>query len=855
MTATRAIAIVGKSSTSFVEHVFSLYAEAELFAIVRDPGASLPPGLEFTRVIEPNDGAGWVRTQATDLAAGDQPAQITFTSGTEGAPKGMVLSQRALRDVVERLNDIMQLDGSVREYVGVPPYYSFGLGRFRACAAVGGKAYVPASGFSPVEIATMLREKEINAISAVPTLWRTLLAASDLVADVAHRVRWIEIGSEYMSRAEKLQLREVFPEARIVQHYGLTEASRTTFLDISSAEENDLESVGRPTGSAEVRISDAGLIQIKGRHTASGVLTTEGIAPITDADGWLTTGDRGRLDGEYLYFLGRADDVINCGGVKLAPETLERRLREGLGVAQGLAVGRTDDTLRGNGVVVCIEPEAQVTVDGVESEARTQLAELGLNVGSALHVAEVEAIPRTETGKVRRSALADLVDRHATDEPPVATEVAPEGDSALAAQLVSVWQRVLRQNEIDRSASFYDQGGDSLSAIAMMVSLQRAGVDSSIAQRVFDGATIEEIVATSASPAEASGSTRSDERVAGDSINVMRGVLVLWVIAGHWLPGVWPRLGLADLNDKLHSIYMIGTPGFAMVFGLGIGFFYFPQMTRGADPWRRVRFSGAVVFAGMLLQALFWFGAWKISGAGHSSAPWPTMLFYSVLAYYLLAIVSVPLWHKIVCRGPVPGVRALAVSTVCMVLYFVLARVIPNEQSEGILDLGRLLLAAGGFNYFYMTSMVMLGIAIGLHCRSELGSPTLARTYCVSGACLAALGVLISIDLDATGRWFIQHRTLFHLVSYAGLILLGLGTCIVLSRKLPSRGIGRMIFRVLAACGILSLVLFVGSELVVPVKDILVALGLPYGVGLLVPMALFFAGGAYAVRRVYRLYG
>ncbi|NHX27178.1 AMP-binding protein, partial [Escherichia coli] len=152
-------------------------------------------------------------------------------------------SPRNITDTVARLNTAMELDDSVREYVGIPVTYSFGLGRIRAIAAAGGAFYLP-ERFDPVEIREMLLAGEINAISAVPTLCRLILATPQVIGEAGRHVRWIEIGSQYMSGAEKAAMRDLFPNARIIQHYGLTEASRSTFLDVSAAPEDQLESVG-----------------------------------------------------------------------------------------------------------------------------------------------------------------------------------------------------------------------------------------------------------------------------------------------------------------------------------------------------------------------------------------------------------------------------------------------------------------------------------------------------------------------------------------------------------------------------------------------------------------------------------
>jgi acyl-CoA synthetase (AMP-forming)/AMP-acid ligase II len=132
------------------------------------------------------------------VIATDTPAQISFSSGTTGRPKALLLSHRALNDVVTRINDAMGVTDEIREYIGVPVTFSFGFGRARAVAVAGGQSYLPPNGFDPTEIGRMLKAGEINAISAVPTLWRVLLAHPEVIGQAGDKVRWIEIGSQYM---------------------------------------------------------------------------------------------------------------------------------------------------------------------------------------------------------------------------------------------------------------------------------------------------------------------------------------------------------------------------------------------------------------------------------------------------------------------------------------------------------------------------------------------------------------------------------------------------------------------------------------------------------------------------------
>lgn len=459
------LGIVSVNSTGYVDAMFNCLEAGEIAVPLKHgDDHDRIHAAQVDRVLVPQSNGTWMSRRFKGSSSSDT-AIISFTSGTEGKPKGVLLSHQNLSDVIVRLNRVMQVDDTISEYIGVPVYHSFGFGRCRAIASAGGRFYIPESGFNLSEIGAMLRKGEINAISAVPSLWRVLLSNPALIGTAGRQVRWIEIGSQYMSRSEKEAIKALFPEARIVQHYGLTEASRSTLLEIHQTEGEALESVGTAVGSVEIKLTEAGQIAIRGNHVAHAYLIDGEEVQIQDQDGWLITKDLGSLENGQLYYKGRADDVINCGGLKVQPEALEAKLFDQIGYMPGIAICRKPDPMRGDGFLVAITPE--VTIDRSKlREAVSQATQaFGVNAGNSISVVEIDQLPKTATGKIQRRQLAQWYADQNLEQP-----AEPLG---IGKSISADFCQVLNLRQVQLEDTFISLGGDSLSYVQLAMRFER----------------------------------------------------------------------------------------------------------------------------------------------------------------------------------------------------------------------------------------------------------------------------------------------------------------------------------------------------------------------------------------------
>lgn len=795
-------------------------------------------------------------------------AQIAFTSGTTGQPKGVLLTHQALNDVVERLNNIMEVDSSIREYIGVPINYSFGFGRCRAVATVGGQFYIPENGFNPLEIRQMLLEGSINAISAVPSLWRALFQCQDLFGNETAQVKWIEIGSQYMSRAEKERLLDLFPQAKIVQHYGLTEASRSTFLRIDKTRGEHLESVGKAYGKTEIKISADGKIAIQGPHVAEKLLVAGQLQSNVDADGWLTTNDLGAIKDGYLYYLGRADDLINCGGIKVSPDDIEKAIRQTLNLQSEIAVSRANDPLRGEVILVSILASAGLDSQRVKDAAVQAAATYHIHSADAIKVMELDEFPTTATGKVKRN---ELTQRYATQvelaqqtmPAPVSEVSGPQSDDReltdCEREIIGIWKKVLDVDRIDVDSDFFQIGGDSLTAISVMVRMEKLGISPPIIKGMLQGLSVRELakrIENAQERQDTSHQLTSSYTQTGMNINIVRGLLVLCVVVGHWSEGFLGMLpaAIAGIKPYLAPFLSAGTPGFAIIYGVSSGYSMFHIFQTDRQRLKKLLYStGSILAGGILLLAVFRSALHLVEYDATSSTDIANT-FYSVLSYYFIINATLMLWFSAIARAKNPVAQSVFLSVMVYCFYYYGATRISPYEFQGFLQLLKLLISAK-YSYFSMAAGTLAGISLGILMRQNTQKPGIPSSFLWIGAALVSAGLVICSHAGMSDTWLVwptKNTYIWSWLFYVGWILVSLKlTHQILSRYNRFSGSKKFVLQSLSTVGVLAFPIFVTHELVLPFKELMVALGLPNIVSIAIALSLFVGTFVWLFRKVH----
>ncbi|HEY2600784.1 MAG TPA: o-succinylbenzoate--CoA ligase [Thermoleophilaceae bacterium] len=318
----------------------------------------------------------------------DAEHSVIYTSGTTGRPSAVSLTHRnhAASALASAWN--LGVDPDDRWLCVLPLFHVGGLAILLRSAIYGTTAVVY-DGFDAERVAAVLADGEISVASLVPTMLRRLVEAG---LEEAPALRAALLGGGPVPR----DLLEWSAERGlpVLQTYGMTQTS-SQIATLTAAEAVQRSgSAGRPLPGVELSISSEGEILVRGQMVSPGALDP--------ADGWLHTGDRGRLDDEgYLWVEGRLKDVIVTGGENVACAEVERVLEEHPSVVEAAVAGQPDAEW-GELVTAYVVLDAGELDEAVLiAHCRERLA--GYKVPRALHV--VDALPRNAAGKLLRREL------------------------------------------------------------------------------------------------------------------------------------------------------------------------------------------------------------------------------------------------------------------------------------------------------------------------------------------------------------------------------------------------------------------------------------------------------------------
>ncbi|TQF27590.1 hypothetical protein UNPF46_30150 [Bradyrhizobium sp. UNPF46] len=374
------------------------------------------------KIIVGPGGAGWhsyedalARAAPIDgsrSTSGD-PCLIIYSSGTTGDPKGIVLRHECL---VENANRVIERIKYIEKDVFLtllPSFHLFGYSfDFMYSAMVRAPLVVMAS-FEPRVALETVERFSVSILTGVPTMFARMFDAKALEGHNISSVRLLAVGGGPVSPSLKRHLRSMGIEA--VESYGQTEISTVSAIQIPGVDCSD-GSTGPVLRGFEVRVIDpegtevplgeAGELVFRSPTFMHGYWNQPELTAQTIRDGWLHSGDIGRLDSDgNVYILDRVKDMIVANGFNVFPKEVENAISLHPSVLSAAVIGLPDE-LRGEDIhaFVVVRPGHTVDVAAMAQHCAGHLAKYKLPRTFSF----LDELPLTATGKIRRFKLREM---------------------------------------------------------------------------------------------------------------------------------------------------------------------------------------------------------------------------------------------------------------------------------------------------------------------------------------------------------------------------------------------------------------------------------------------------------------
>ncbi|HYD31439.1 MAG TPA: AMP-binding protein [Azospirillaceae bacterium] len=346
---------------------------------------------------------------------------IIYTSGSTGRPKGVMLTHRNMINTAWSISTYL---GNVAEDVVIclmPLSFDYGLYQVVTGARVGFTVVLEKSFAYPFDTIQTMARHRVTGLPGVPTIFATLLQMEAFEKADLSSLRYISNTAAAFPPAHIRRLRQLQPHATVFSMYGLTECTRVAYLDPARLDDK-ITSVGKAIPNSETWIVDevgnrvgpgeVGELVIRGSNVMRGYWGKPDESARRLKDGpfpgekVLYSGDLFWADAEgFLHFVARKDDVFKCKGEKVSPKEIENVLYELDSVAEACIVG-VPDNIDGTAIKAYVVPRqgSNLTEAMVRQHCRARLE--SYLVPKFVEISGV--LPKTESGKIKRTALAEF---------------------------------------------------------------------------------------------------------------------------------------------------------------------------------------------------------------------------------------------------------------------------------------------------------------------------------------------------------------------------------------------------------------------------------------------------------------
>jgi long-chain acyl-CoA synthetase len=387
---------------SQLEYVLSHSGAKLVFADAENIGRFAPYGVPVIEIDV--DGDVDFNDQNTSAPGEETPALLMYTSGTTGRPKGCLLTQRNVVSgglFVQQAHALTEKD---RLLSSLPLYHINGQIVGTVAPLVSGGSVVAPHRFSVSQFWDLLERHECTWFNVVPTIISYLLSTNaDLKGKDLSRVRFGRSASAPLAPELLVAFERRFGIG-IIETFGMTETAAPCFSNPLDPAKRKVGSVGQPVGN-QARI-DAGEILVKGDNVMREYFDNpEETGKAFTADGWLRTGDLGRVDEEGYYFVtGRLKELIIKGGENIAPREIDDVLYRHPAVLEAAAVGMPDPHY-GQEILaaVVLRPGAQASEQELRGFCERELG----RYKTPKRFRFLQELPKGPSGKVQRLKLLE----------------------------------------------------------------------------------------------------------------------------------------------------------------------------------------------------------------------------------------------------------------------------------------------------------------------------------------------------------------------------------------------------------------------------------------------------------------
>ena len=343
--------------------------------------------------------------------SGDDVALILYTSGVTGRPKGAEITHLSVSRHLCDMQEIFRFTHHDRFLTVHPLFHPMGQAMAMNVGLAAGALLILHPRFHPGDILNAIQDRKVTVFLGVPSMYRLIMKFPSLDKFDVSSLRYAISGGSAFPQ-ELMEQFEARFEAPLLEGYGLSEAF--SFVTVNQMKR------GRLAGSAglsipgvdvkildendqELAIDEMGEIVVRGPTVMRGYLNRPEVTRIALRDGWLHTGDVGRIDFDgYLHILDRTNDVIIKSGFKIFPREIETVI-EGLPHVRDVAVIGFPDEETGEEIKACVvlKPGAQITSGEIQEYCRERMAPYK----SPKLVRFYRELPKTATGKVMKEEL------------------------------------------------------------------------------------------------------------------------------------------------------------------------------------------------------------------------------------------------------------------------------------------------------------------------------------------------------------------------------------------------------------------------------------------------------------------